>query len=317
MPTQNILEQEEEKEEIKSRDKSKLYFFIIALIALLATNLYFFIKYKASDEKLYTTSLQVESVHIELDRLEAELDNLLIREVEENREVIVLEQEVRERISKIRDSLNEGKLSDKDLQIAREDLSKVREEVTVLKEETLGLRMQNELLQRENERLNRQMRQQQAHIQDLSGKSDELAMKREELETKVNVASRLKISSLQLTGIRISKKGDVSHSDRAKRIDQLEIGFTLADNEVSLKGNKEVYIRVVDPKGNLIAYPENIFYVQGEKLQYTQKEEISFTNNGEEYHFTWIDPQGFRKGAYTVLLYSDNSIMGRSSVVFR
>src|SRR5699024_5732788 len=176
MPTQNILEQEEEKEEIKSRDKSKLYFFIIALIALLATNLYFFIKYKASDEKLYTTSLQVESVHIELDRLEAELDNLLIRDVEENREVIVLEQEVRKRISKIRDSLNEGKLSDKDLQIAREDLSKVREEVTVLKEETLGLRMQNELLQRENERLNRQMRQQQAHIQDLSGKSDELAM---------------------------------------------------------------------------------------------------------------------------------------------
>src|SRR5699024_11539822 len=80
---------------------------------------------------------------------------------------------------------------------------------------------------------------------------------------------------------------------------------------------KEIFIRVVDPKGNLIADPKKVFYVHGEKLQYTQKENINFTNNGEEYTLYWEDPNGFRKGAYTILLYSDDAIMGRSSVVLR
>ena len=60
----------------KKKSNSKIYFFIIAISALLATNIYFYVKYKSSGEKLYTITLQKESLQIEIDRIEAELDNI-------------------------------------------------------------------------------------------------------------------------------------------------------------------------------------------------------------------------------------------------
>ena len=47
------------------------------------------------------------------------------------------------------------------------------------------------------------------------------------------------------------------------------------------------------------------------------EQNINFTNNGEEYQLLWSDNHKFKKGAYTVLLYADNAIMGRSSVVLK
>ena len=77
-----------------------------------------------------------------------------------------------------------------------------------------------------------------------------------------------------------------------------------------------MFVRVIDPAGSLFGDASNIFYVHGEKLQYTFKEDINFTNNGEEYQFLWALDK-FKKGAYTILLYNDNTIMGRASVVLK
>lgn len=311
MSAKNVIEKNTvENTQEKSKDRSKLYFFVIALVALLATNLYFYVKYRSSGEKLYTISLQKENVQIELDRLEAELDNLFVGDVGESEEMIEMESKARQTIAGIRSTLEHSTISEDELDSAKEELAKVREDVTVLKNDVTELRVKNELLQKENERLNHEIRQSQDEIEGLS-------TEKEELESQVNIASQLKVSTLHLSGIKLNKKGEKSQSNRSKKVDKLEINFSLADNSISPKGEKEIFMRVVDPKGNLIADPKKVFYVHGEKLQYTQKENINFTNNGEEYTLHWEDPSGFRKGAYTILLYSDNAIMGRSSVVLR
>ena len=65
------------QEEPLKRNNSKVYFFIIAIAALLATNIYFYVKYRSSGEKLYTMAIQKQDLQIEIDRIEAELDNLV------------------------------------------------------------------------------------------------------------------------------------------------------------------------------------------------------------------------------------------------
>ncbi len=294
------------------RDKSKIYFFLIAISALLLTNVYFFVKFKSSGEKLYTVTLQKEELQREVDRAEAELDNLK-SSYSEDFPVLFIEDElaVRETIKDLRFQLDDVNINDQQIQTAKSAIQRLKNRVMEIKDETVELRLQNEILRKENEKLNSKVEEKSYEVQALQ--SDNL-----DLNKKVSTASSIKVSSIMMNGVEKNRKGIYEIETRAKRIDKLQIKFTIADNVLAKEGPKDIYIRVIDPLGNLIANSTNLFHIQGgNKLQYTFKENIDFTNRGEEYEFLWSGDEKFKKGAYTVLLYADGSIMGRSSIVLK
>jgi len=298
--------------EIKSnKDKSKIYFFIVAIIALLATNVYFYVKYKSSGEKLYTLTLQKEKLQIEIDRIEAELDNIDRQNIQGlPQEVIDQQLKARQLIADLRRALEENNVSDSQIQLANSQLESLKSNVSKLLTEVDDLKLQNEILKKENVEL-------QGTVKETTNKVQKLANDNSVLSEKVLIASSLKVSNIVINGVEQKKNGTLEIENRAKRADKLQIKFTIVDNPLAKKGRKEVFARVIDPQGNLIAASNDVFYVHGDKLQYTFKEHINFTNNGEEYTFLWNDQTKLKKGAYTVLLYADNAIMGRSSVVLK
>src|SRR5690606_41413009 len=95
----------------------------------------------------------------------------------------------------------------------------------------------------------------------------------------------LKVSNIQINGINETKKADVHTETRARRVDKLQILFSVADNDLARVGDKEVFVRIIDTSRNLFADASKLFYVHGEKLLYTFKEVINVTNNGDEYQF--------------------------------
>src|SRR5690606_22097105 len=52
------------------KDNSRIYFFVIAIVALLATNVYFYVKYKTSDERVAVLSDEKSRLEAEIDRQE-------------------------------------------------------------------------------------------------------------------------------------------------------------------------------------------------------------------------------------------------------
>ncbi|MFD1769387.1 hypothetical protein [Sphingobacterium suaedae] len=298
------------QEEPLKRNNSKVYFFIIAIAALLATNIYFYVKYRSSGEKLYTMAIQKQDLQIEIDRIEAELDNLVaLKSSDVDASLEASEERAREAISGLRMKLENQTVTEADILAAKKEVAQLKGDVSVLRTSLNELKMRNELLQRENMDLSDQ-------VSTTGKKIDALSQENNNLKDKVIAASALKVSNIQVNGISVSKKGSIETETRARRVDQLQILFSIADNTLAKGGNKEVFIRVIDPSGNLFGDANNIFYVHGEKLQYTFKDVINFTNNGEEYQFLWpLDK--FKKGAYTVLLYNDNAIMGRAGVVLK
>lgn len=294
-----------------NKDRSKIYFFIVAIIALLATNVYFYVKYKSSGEKLYTLTLQKEKLQIEIDRIEAELDNIDRQNIQGlPQDVIVQQQKARQIIADLRAALEENNVSDSQIQLANTQLETLKIDVSKLLGEVSDLRLQNEMLKKENVEL-------QGTVKETSSKVQQLASDNSVLNEKVLIASSLKVSNIAVNGVETKKNGTLEIENRAKRADKLQIKFTIVDNPLARKGRKEVFARIIDPQGNLIAASNAVFYVHGDKLQYTFKENINFTNNGEEYQFLWNDTSKLKKGAYTVLLYADDAIMGRSSVVLK
>lgn len=293
------------------RNRSKIYFFIIAISALLATNIYFYVKFKSSGEKLYTITIQKQDLQIEIDRIEAELDKLTELRSEDSAGVAFVhsENEVREMITGLRVKLENQTLSEDDLLVAKKEVARLKEDVSGFRVTLSDLRTKNELLRRENVDLTKE-------VSATDQKASELSQENKELRQKVSVASALKVSNVQVNGVSLSKKGKIEIETRARRVDQLQILFSLVDNSLAKVGKEEVFVRVVDPAGNLFGDASNIFYVHGEKLQYTFKDQVMFTNKGEEYQFLWAADK-FKKGAYTILLYNQNAIMGRTSVVLK
>lgn len=291
-------------------NSSKVYFFIIAIFALLATNVYFFVKFRTSGEKLYSVTLERESLQADIDRIEAELDNVKNQGIDYSPAFANTENRVRFAIENLRSQLETGDLSEEILARARFQVSGLKDDVAAFREETVALRIKAEMLEEENSRLDDELQDSKEEIAVLERRQDVL-------NQKISRASSIKTSKIHLNGVEVKRNGSLDVNMRARRVDKLKINFTLADNPVAELGNKEVFVRVINPNGSLLANPEDLFFVHGEKLQYTFKENIWFTNNGEEYQFLWADENGFKKGAYTILLYADNAIMGRSSIVFK
>ncbi len=296
---------------VGKRDNSKVYFFIIAIAALLATNIYFYVKFKSSGEKLYTVTLQKENLQTEIDRIEAELDNLKSQDFESNEALINAEKTARIKIEELRTALEKGEVTDVQVEHAKQEVARLKDQVSKMKDEVTGLKIKNELLAESNLQLKEESELNKT-------RANTLSTEKRQLSDKISKASNLKVSNIHIAGVEMKKSGDVELETKAKRIDKMQINFTIADNPLADTGKKDIYVRIINPKGNLIANSEDLFYVHGEKLQYTFKQSINFSNNGQEYQMAWSDQDHkFQKGAYTILLYADNAIMGRSSIVFK
>jgi hypothetical protein len=151
----------------------------------------------------------------------------------------------------------------------------------------------------------------------LTQQTTTLQKQNQDLSTKVQIASALKIGNASVVAYKIKGSGkevDVSRASPAKKI---KINFTVASNAVAEKGSHDIFVRVIDPTGNLITSGGGTFTSDGQDLQYTYKTSIDFKDDGSGYTIDWVNPGAFQKGTYTVLLYADGYTMGKTSITLK
>lgn len=122
-------------------------------------------------------------------------------------------------------------------------------------------------------------------------KATTLEKQNQELNTKVQAASALKIGAASVTAYKIKGSGkevDVTRAGSAKKI---KINFTVASNPVAEKGTHDVFLRILDPTGNLITTAESAtFNSDGQDLQYTYKTAIEYKDDGSPFVIDWVSP---------------------------
>ena len=105
---------------------------------------------------------------------------------------------------------------------------------------------------------------------------------------------------------------------RASPAKKIKINFTVASNSVAAKAMHDVYVRIIDPTGNLITSTDGgTFNADGQDLQFTYKTSIDFKDDGSGYTIDWQNPNPFQKGSYTVLLYADGYTMGKTGFMLK
>lgn len=301
----------ENQEQPTRKDSNKIYFLIAVILALVGTNTYLVIKDKKTNDQIVTISDEKTRMQTEIDKIEAELDNASSMNIKLSEEMKTEQETARKQIEKLRTALRQGQLTQGQLAKAQEDIKQLKFVVSKYSSDIEALKKLNANLTTERNEL-------RSTVDSVSFKASNLEKQNEELSTKVKAAATLKTGNISILALNVKNSGKENTVTRANTADKLRINFLIVNNPLGVKGLHNIYLRVVDPSGNLIISTNvGIFNSDEEELQYTYKTAIEFTNDGRTYTIDWANNDKFQKGNYTVILYSDGYSMGTGSLALK
>ncbi|GAA4334669.1 hypothetical protein GCM10023149_42170 [Mucilaginibacter gynuensis] len=293
------------------RNSNVIYFLIIVVIALLGTDVYLYLQKNKSDTKIVYQNDEKTRLQTELDSLEAQIEQVNSVKTKMTAELQAKNDSLVAKIRTLRVALAKGKLTKEELAKAQEDVKQLRYFVTKYTADIEELKKQNTSLITERDTL-------KTNLQTVSEKATTLEKQNQDLSAKVQEASALKVATSEVIAYKIKSSGKESDVTKAKTAKKLKISFTLAANSVADKALHDVYVRVIDPSGNLLTQDDSgNFTADAQEQQYTYKTSIDFRDDGSAYTIDWINPAPFTKGNYTVLLYADGFTMGKTSITLK
>jgi phenylalanyl-tRNA synthetase alpha subunit len=166
-----------------------------------------------------------------------------------------------------------------------------------------SLNTRNKILTSENSEIKEQITQ-------VRNTNTELSKVKEELSTKVEVASVIQAKNIAAVSLNKKRK----ETTRINNLDKLRICFTLRENPLAKPGQKDVYMRVIRPDSLVVtSSPDNLFEYKGNKIIYSANRQVDYLNQDIEVCIFMDNKGDFIIGNYSVELYLDNNIIGRTN----
>ncbi|WPP50256.1 chromosome segregation protein SMC [Catalinimonas niigatensis] len=303
-----------ETEQQKSKNKTII---ITVIVLLLLVNVVTLFLYYQNNQEM-STSLQsskeeLEETYNKLESMSNEL-NLKIEELQKLGEDVEELRLIRETLEQEKEQLqNEGQLAQKRYEQIRNRVEGYRELLVNKDAEIAELKQLNESLYAENTELKEDQRV-------LNKTINEVKTNNEKLSEKVEVASMLKAENIKVMGM--NGRGTAKERDRYRnsQIEQLQLSFNLAKNDVAPVEGKDIMVRIIEPDGKVIfdvAKGSGTFMKDGKEVFFTQKQEILFDNTQQQLTFLYEKGSDYADGRHTIELYADDYIIGRANFEIR
>ena len=146
----------------------------------------------------------------------------------------------------------------------------------------------------------------------MSDSLSEVNKSKVELASKVAIASQLKVENVQI--LAVNERGrEREMPAKSKQIDKLKVTFNISENNVAPIEGKDILIRIVDGKGQVIfdvAKGSGTFMYNNKEEFYTANQEILFDNTKQELSFEYTKGSEYESGVYLLEVYTDGYKMG-------
>jgi cell division protein ZapB len=173
-------------------------------------------------------------------------------------------------------------------------------------EEIAKLQSVNEELLTENVSLKTEKNQ-------LGDSINRLSQTKDELQSKVTIASQLKVENFRI--VAVNERGRERESPfRSRQVGQLKVEFSIEENDVAPIEGKKIMIRIVDQDGQVIfdvARGSGTFIYNGKEEFYTASQDILFDNSGQKLTYLYDKGSDYASGTYDLEVYTDNYLMGK------
>jgi len=135
-----------------------------------------------------------------------------------------------------------------------------------------------------------------------------LVVQNTQLANAVERGSALNISKLSVDAVKERNSGKLVSTQRAGSTDKFKVCFTLTNNAIAQAGDKEFYIEVLDPQGNVLGESFSKSADSGASVTYSKATAFLLRNKTLDVCDFINKPAGdFQKGNYMVNVY-DNKL---------
>lgn len=281
---------------------SKKLFWIVcgAFVVILGVLVYFYASQRSELTEL------VEQMTIEKEELQEEYEDLAIQfdgyqnlDIRNDSLQDLLSRE-QQRVQDLLEELRQTKASNaRRISELKKELATVR---TVMKDYV----RQIDSLNATNARLTAENQQFKVENQQVRTRNEELAQANTVLTETVTRAAMMEVTACTFSMLNKNDKKTrmVSH------LSKLQFDFTIAKNITCTPGLKDLYVRVMDPQGNLLGETEEqLFSFESGEIPYSLKQEIEYT--GEAYEgscYQAIDKAV--NGFYTIDFFCEGNLIG-------
>lgn len=296
-----------EPKNVNKGDRNKIYFLIIVIAALIGTNGYLFFKDRQQGNRLVTVSAEKDKLRLEVEKIEVELDKVNALNLDLNEKLIEEQKLARKEIESLKRALENNKITQADLEDARRKVAELQTFVNNYNKKIASLEKEYLFLKSTKDSLENSVR-------NANERANNLASENSNLNAKVKTAAVLKIQKAEIVAYRTKSSGRKVEVNKSSAAEKLSIRFSIIPNELAEKGHHNIFIRVFDPAGNLLANEGNRFEAEGQEMQYTHSIFINYNNDNSTYTIDWANPKPYIKGIYTVILYTDNTTMGKAQL---
>ncbi len=296
-----------ESQNINKGDRNKIYFLVIVIVALIGTNAYLFFKDRQQSQMFVTVTTEKDKLRLEVEKIEVELDKVNALNLDLNEKLVEEQKIARGKIAELKVALEKGNITQGELQKANIEINALKTFVKNYNDQVGQLQKDNLFLRNSRDSL-------QDKVKNISHKASDLQNKNASLSAKIKIAAILKLQSANIIAFRTKSSGKKVEVSKSSSAEKLSIRFDIVPNDLAEKGHHNIYLRVFDPAGNLLADDDNRFEADGQEMQFSHSIFIDYNNDESRYVIDWFNPKPFIKGIYTVILYADSNTMGKAQI---
>ncbi|MDR4988086.1 MAG: hypothetical protein RG741_04510 [Bacteroidales bacterium] len=202
----------------------------------------------------------------------------------------------------------------------QEDYYRIRRQLNLLRDITQNYVREIDSLYTANQVLRAENIEMREQILQVQRRTTELTRDKAALETKVEAASVLRAYQIETFPFRLRGRGREDETDRASRAEQIRVCFLISENPIIAAGDYNIYMRIADPNGIILRESDDLAYSFihiEDTLQYSVKDRFSYQNRQLHKCMTWQRVEEFEPGYYTISLFTDEFLLGETSLELR
>lgn len=272
----------------------------VLLIALAVYTVTLFNDNKSTISSLETQKADIE---MELQGLIANYDEVIKDNELKDKDLLA----ARERISILLDSVKDAKANVALIERYKIEIGKLKQERSLLFKRADSLIAANMRLAAERDSTSTELASTLVRVDSVS--QENLAMS----ET-IKRASIVKATDLRGEAVIIRNSGKVVDTKRSSRADKIRACFTLAPNAVAPRGDRILYVQVVNPKGHMVG-DNAVKYFEDKNLNYSASTNVFY--EGEELDVCILvnaaEPD-LVEGTYTINLFDGENQVGSTTM---
>ncbi len=289
------------------KSNSKIIVIVLAVL-LIAALAYTF--YNKNEHKKLTDAIEEEKAEIAQN-----LDSMIVKYEEAIGQNTSMSNELafeRDRIIAMRDSIKDLKATNINL------IFRYRKQIANLEESNRRLFFITDSLKNINDLLSIDLDSANVKISAQLAINDTLSLENIDLSEKVAIGSVLKVNTAKILSMRERSNGKLVETSRARNTDAFRINFTIEKNEISEQGERQLYIQIVNSKGNTVASKGEFMLFDDTQISYSDATSVTYLNEPiDVISLVEVDRDYMERGIYNVNIYIENKIAGVTQITLK